>query len=50
VRVAAISTSTDIKAVRRTTRRLLFASRAALRMPRSAYLHELVSKLPLRHG
>lgn len=46
-RVAARPVTRELT-VKPSTVRLLFASRAAMRMPRSAYLHLLTIKLPLR--
>lgn len=42
-------TKADLKADRRNRLRLYFASVAALRMPRSSYVHGTITKLPLSH-
>jgi peptidoglycan/xylan/chitin deacetylase (PgdA/CDA1 family) len=49
-RAVATSVVSQPKAVRPNQLRLLFASRAALRMPRSAYWHQFALKLPLHRN
>jgi peptidoglycan/xylan/chitin deacetylase (PgdA/CDA1 family) len=47
---AAAPATLELTATRQTLQRLYFASSAALRMPRSAYVHSLISRLPVhRH-